>query len=120
MTIDWQNQTADQIEALVNASNPVYGGAITYFRNAIVRVLEVSPATMADATILRPGSIVHASQIEGLFVLCSDYKFLKINIIRSQEAILSGNKLAALGIRQDEKFGLQNQNPSIKKSKIII
>lgn len=104
LTIDWHNQTAQQIEALVNAANPEYGGAITYFRNAPVRILEVSPADVPNASLLGPGTVVHSSPEEGVFVLCSDYRFLRINIIKTPEAYLTGFKVAALGIKQNDKF----------------
>lgn len=104
LAIDWQNQSSDQIEALVNAANPAYGGAITYYKNAMVRILEVSPADVSNAALLGPGTIVHSDPYDGLFVLCSDYKFLRINIIKTPEAIMTGFKIAALGIRKNDKF----------------
>lgn len=106
LTIDWQNQTSDQIEALVNAANPVYGGAMTYFRGAAIWLLEVSPAEVANTALLGPGSIVHADQQNGVFVLCSDYRYLRLNIIKTPECILTGSKLAALGLKSGEKLGL--------------
>ncbi|MBL6449372.1 hypothetical protein JMN32_23880 [Fulvivirga sp. 29W222] len=112
LTINWANQTADSIEALVNASNPKYGGAITYFRGSMVRILEVSPADVSNAALLSPGSIVHADGQNGIFVLCSDYRFLRINILRTPEAYITGHKLAALGVKSNEKF---NSNYQIEK-----
>jgi len=104
ITIDWSNQSAEEIEALVNACNPVYTGAISYFRGGIVRILEVSPADVNNASLLGPGTIVHADAQNGIFVLCSDYRFLRINILSTTESILTGNKMAALGIKANEKF----------------
>lgn len=107
LTIRWDTYTADQIESLVNAANPAYGGAITWFRNSMIRILEVSPADVNNAALLGPGNIVYADAQNGIFVLCSDHKFLRINMVKTPEAYLTGNKLAALGVRQGEKFTLQ-------------
>lgn len=118
LIIDWQNQTSDQIEALVNAANPVYGGAITYFRGAMIWILEVSPANVSNSALLGPGSIVHADQQNGVFVLCSDYRYLRLNIIKTPECILTGGKLAALGLKSGEKLGLNTV--SSKQPKILV
>ncbi len=119
LTIDWQQQDSEQIEALVNACNSSYGGAITYLRESMIWILEVSPAEVPNTALLAPGSIVHSSQQNGLFVLCSDYRYLKLNILKTPECILTGTKLAALGIRSGEKLGLgllsPNQNLSLDK-----
>lgn len=115
LTINWANQTADSIEALINASNPKYGGAITYFRGSMVRILEVSPADVSNAALLQPGSIVHADQQNGIFVLCSDYRFLRINVLRTPESYITGHKLAALGVKSNEKFHSNFQVPQKDK-----
>ena len=104
LTIRWDKMEADQIEALVNAANPTYGGAIAYFRQAPIRILEVSPADVKNTAVLSPGSIVYADGNQGLFVGCLNQRFLRINILSTPEAILTGMKLAALGIKPGEKF----------------
>lgn len=101
LKIDWNTHAADEIESIVNAANPVYYGAQAYFNNVPIRILEVSPASvnLKNSKNLKPGTVVHASLQDGLFVICSDYCFLKINIIKTQDCIISGGKLAALGIK---------------------
>jgi methionyl-tRNA formyltransferase len=116
LIVDWNNQSSESIEALVNAANPSYGGAVTFFRNTLVRILEVSPADVPNAALLGPGTIVHATVSEGLFVLCSDYRFLRLNIIQTPETILTGNKLVALGIKTNEKFG----KPKAQSSQTVV
>ncbi|MEL7004916.1 MAG: formyltransferase family protein, partial [Bacteroidota bacterium] len=110
VTIKWDSQSAEEIEQLVNACNPKYGGAITYFRQSMVRILEVSPADVNNAALLGPGMIVYSDAQHGIFVLCSDNRFLRINLVRTPEAFLSGGKLAALGVRQNEKFTSEQPN----------
>ncbi|MHA7129206.1 methionyl-tRNA formyltransferase [Algoriphagus namhaensis] len=116
--IDWANQSSEQIEHLVNACNPVYGGAVTQLGTSYIHILEVSPAMVRDTALFGPGSIVHSSAEDGLFVLCSDYKYLKINIVKTPESILSGNKLAALGLQKGAKLG-NPARPSVKSTLIL-
>lgn len=103
LTIDWNSQTAAQIENLVNASNPVYGGAITTFRKQPVRIFEVSPVDGKGQVGVFPGTIIHADG-SGLFVQCVDDHLLRINILSLNEGVLSGFKLVALGAGKDERF----------------
>ncbi|MBL3658256.1 methionyl-tRNA formyltransferase [Fulvivirga sediminis] len=104
ISIRWSEQSADSVESLVNACNPKYGGAVTLFRGSLVHILEVSPADVSNSTLMAPGSIVYADNQNGIFVLCADYRFLRINVIRTPEAYLTGFKLAALGVKTNEKF----------------
>jgi len=110
ITIKWESQSAEEIEQLVNACNPKFGGAVTYFRQSIVRILEVSPADVNNAALLGAGMIVYSDAQHGIFVLCSDNRFLRINLVKTAEAFLSGGKLAALGVRQNEKFTSKQPN----------
>lgn len=105
LMIDWEKQTAEEVEFLVNAANPHFGGAITKFRGNQIRILEVSPADVNITGIFNPGTIVYADPNYGIFVLCSDNKYLRINILQIEGAIISGQKLAAMGINVNDKMG---------------
>jgi methionyl-tRNA formyltransferase len=89
---------------LVNAANPNYSGAITTFRGSQIRILEVSPADVNVTGIFSPGTIVYADATYGVFVLCADFKYLRINIFQLDGTIITGSKLAALGIRPYEQM----------------
>ncbi|MEX6688792.1 formyltransferase family protein [Danxiaibacter flavus] len=108
LTIHWKTQTADDIEWLINATNPRYGGATTNIRQMQVRILEVSPATVNidpnNTQEIIPGTIVYADQVYGLIVACRDKQFLKVNIVSMQEGYLSGIKLFSLGFKPGEVF----------------
>jgi methionyl-tRNA formyltransferase len=105
LSIDWQNHTAREIEQLVNASNPRYGGASVIIRNLEVRILEVAPADVTDITEQpEPGLIVYADTVYGLIVACRDKQFLRINILHSADGYLSGSKLFNLGIKAGDLF----------------
>ncbi|SFB46102.1 methionyl-tRNA formyltransferase [Algoriphagus aquimarinus] len=104
LTIDWKTQSADEVEFLVNAANPNYGGAITTFRGSQIRILEVSPAEVNIEGVFSAGTIVYADATYGVFVLCADYKYLRINIFQMDGTIITGPKLAALGVRSYEQM----------------
>jgi methionyl-tRNA formyltransferase len=104
LQINWSSQSAKDVENLVNACNPDFGGAVTSFRNQVMRFLEVAPAEINNPAPSAPGTIVYADGNYGIFVACSDNKFLRVNIIQSSEGILSGFKLASLGVTAGERF----------------
>jgi methionyl-tRNA formyltransferase len=106
LKINWEEQSADEIESLVNASNPKYDGASTYLRNAEIRILETSPAEIQLEQNFRPdpGTIVYADSIYGLIVACRGSRFLKINVVHTQEGYFSGSKLFSMGVQAGEKF----------------
>jgi methionyl-tRNA formyltransferase len=101
--INWELQTAQQIEDLVNACNPLAGGAITFFRQQMVCILEVSPADHPGEASVPAGTIIHAD-MNGLFVQCMDRRILRLNILKLSEGIMSGFKLAAIGIKAGDQF----------------
>jgi methionyl-tRNA formyltransferase len=106
LQIDWNNQSATEIEALINASNPKYNGAYTIFRGIELAILEVSPADLNNGPEkIQPGTIVYADVLYGLVVACKDNQFLKINIVCMQEGYLTGSKLFSMGFRTGEIFG---------------
>jgi len=102
LKINWETQSAREIENLVNATNPDYGGAVTLFRGQMIRLLEVAPADMNNPVEQLAGTIVYADVNYGTFVACKNMQYLRLTIIHSNEGILSGFKLAALGIQAGE------------------
>jgi methionyl-tRNA formyltransferase len=104
LKINWETQSAGEIENLVNAANPDYGGAVTLFRGQPFRILEVNQVQVNNPTESVAGSIVHADINYGIIVACKNMQFLRINIVQSSEGIFSGFKLAALGIAAGERF----------------
>jgi methionyl-tRNA formyltransferase len=104
LKINWETQSAKQVENLVNAANPDYGGAVTSLRKQAMRILEVTPAEIGDPGETAPGTIVYADINHGVFVACINKQFLRINVVHSSEGILSGFKMAAVGIKAGERF----------------
>lgn len=103
LTINWNMQTADEIENLVNACNPSAGGAITLFRSQQIRILEVSPVDGEGHENIAAGTIIHLDG-NGLFVQCLDRALLRINIIQLFEGIVTGFKMAILGAKPGDHF----------------
>lgn len=105
LTIDWNNQTAIEIENLVNAANPLYQGAITYISGQLVKILEVSMVTGTfDPGIVLPGTVFHADLNQGPMVLTMDKQLLLLNIIETPFGIFSGRKICAMGLKPGDRL----------------
>lgn len=98
-TIDWNNMTSRQIQRMVQATNPKYGGAITTFQHAPMRLLDVNPAQVEPepGKTYAPGTIVHCSPENGIYVSCINDQYLRLNIISMTEGVFTDNRLAAMG-----------------------
>ena len=105
MTINWETQTATEVKAIVKASNPNYGGAITFYQNLPLRILEV---TTADSRSIQqkfpPGTILNTNTENNLFVACKGGGLLRIEVIKLEEGYFSGWKLFTMGVRPGTKF----------------
>lgn len=105
VSINWEQHTAQEIEALVNATNPKYNGAFTSIRNMQVSILDASFADISnppkDAV---PGTIIYADALYGLIVACTGGEYLRINTFCMPEGYLSGSKMFAMGFNTGEKF----------------
>lgn len=112
LTIDWEHMSAGEIENLINAANPCYGGAITYLNHQPISILEVTPATLSSTADYKPGMIVHSQPDSGIFVACKQNEYLRINVVQTADGILSGFKLAALGVQAGQSF--ENINSSMQ------
>lgn len=104
LAIDWENQTADEIEFLVNACNKEYGGAAAILRGSEVKLLEVAPSGLNDAPEMAPGTIAYADIVYGIIVACKNNQFLRIMIVSTRDGFLSGSKLFSLGLKPGERF----------------
>lgn len=106
--INWEAQIADDIEFLVNACNPRYGGATTYYHGGEIKILEVSQVTGQQPLFGRTaGEIVHAHPIEGLYVVCKYGQLLKVKTMSTDAGVLSGEKYVSLGMQVGQKFSTE-------------
>lgn len=104
LKIHWQTQEVNVIENLVNACSPEFGGAVTMLRNQMLRIFEVTQVELNVPQETAPGTIVFSDPNHGVFVSCLNRRFLRLNVVQSNEGILSGFKLAALGIQAGEQL----------------
>jgi methionyl-tRNA formyltransferase len=105
LTINWEQQSAVEIENLVNAANPRYNGAISYLNEQPVRILEVSgvDGKFEPGTVV-PGTVFHIDPHHGPMVLTVDKQLLLFNIVETENGIFSGKKWCAMGLKQGDKF----------------
>lgn len=105
LTIKWNQQTAQEIENLVNAANPLYNGAITSMNGQQLKILEVSLVSgeFSPGETL-PGTVFHVDPHHGPMVLTTDQKLLLINIIETPEGVFSGKKICAMGLKAGDHF----------------
>ena len=93
LIVDWNRQSASQIDALVRAGNHGFGGAVTGFRGKLQRVLEPPLGLETGATSHPAGTIGCADLTEGLGVTCGDGTVLYLNIVHTNEGFFSGSRL---------------------------
>jgi methionyl-tRNA formyltransferase len=104
LAIDWIRQTAYEVECLVNAANPRYGGARTSFGGQPLRIFEVTPMGGNEDMVGAPGEIVYADLTYGVIVACADGEFVRITIAQLGGAFISGVKLSSFGFLKGAKF----------------
>lgn len=104
-TIDW-SRSAGEIDALVRACNPVYGGALTIIKGVPLRLLETSLAPPINGYHGLPGTIIAASAIDGLHVACGQGESLYVEIVYAMDGFFSGKRLAKIfGLRPGDRLG---------------
>lgn len=105
LTINWEKQSAEEIENLVNATNPIYNGATTSLNGLLIRVLEVSGVDggFEPGTIM-PGTIFHIDPHHGPMVLTADKQLILLNVIETESGVFSGKKFCAMGLKQGDRF----------------
>jgi methionyl-tRNA formyltransferase len=101
--IQWKNQDAKSVHALVSACNPWNKGAYTQWNGWNIRILEVSQTIDHNSEHV-PGTILEINENKGLIIQCSNNTQLRINTVYTDEGFMSGYKLLAYGIKNGEQF----------------
>lgn len=122
LIVDWDKHSSAHIKALTCASNPVYGGAVTFFRGVPMHLLQVSIGSMPNPPHIKPssqrgqntnfnpeakfaGTIISSGAKEGIVVLCSDRKLLRLDVVYTEDGFFTGGKLASIfDIKPNEEF----------------
>lgn len=119
LCINWAHQSSTEINSLVRACNPRYGGAIAFLRGIPLHVLQVSPVELTSSPVREPGKIAVASPEAGIVVCCQDRAFLRLDAVQLQEGWYTGNKLPALcGIQVGEKLSIPEMFQAAMSSKV--
>lgn len=114
MLINWDEMASPQIKALVKASNPLYGGALTFFRGVPVHLLQVSIGSSPKSIELPPGSIVSSSK-DGIIVLSKDQRLIRLDVLYTEDGFFTGGKLATtFSIKEKEQFTMPPNLPDPK------
>ena len=107
LVVDWSEHSASQIDALIRACNHEYGGAVTGFRGAILRLFEARTGLENSDAAKPPGTILSADSNLGLSVQCSGNTILHLEIVHTESGYFSGARLAdALGIQPGELMAM--------------
>ncbi|MBE8728305.1 formyltransferase family protein [Flavobacterium hungaricum] len=102
--INWQNQDASTIEALIRACNPWNKGAYTQWNGWNIRILEASQTSFKLQHSQKPGTILNSDDEKGLIIECCNNTQLRVNIVYTDEGFMSGHKLLIFGIKNGEQL----------------
>lgn len=103
-TVDW-SRSAEEIDALIRACNPVYGGAFTTLKGVPVRLLQVTTVTPCTDPKTSPGTIVAASVQEGIRVACGLEETVSVDIVYSEDGFFTGHRLVKIfGLRPGDRM----------------
>ncbi len=107
LVVRWGRMRAEEIKALTQATNPDFGGALTFLKQREIRLFQVSLA-IAGAAVPGPppsGTIVAADPAGELIVFCEENHLLRIDVAAMNFGLFSGNRLiSALGLRPGDIF----------------
>ncbi len=102
LMIDWGKQTAISIYNLVRASNPKYQGAISFYKNYPVRILQVSIEQGINVEE-EPGTIIDSSN--KIKVAAIDGRIISIDIIHVNEGYYTADIFRNLfKVKPGDKF----------------
>ena len=97
LTLNWQTDSAAALEALVRASNPNYGGAISFIKKFPWRVFQARVLLDAELSPGTPGGIITRAQAgKELTVSTRDGKELRLEILQSEWGVFDGGRLVEL------------------------
>ncbi|SHI65901.1 methionyl-tRNA formyltransferase [Rubritalea squalenifaciens DSM 18772] len=105
LIIRWDSMDASEVARLIHASNPDYGGALTWIRGTEVRMLEAESFHCRTPLNAKPGCIIHAPDDPNLYVVCAKDSYIRVNVLSSANAIATGARLKVMfGLRSGELF----------------
>lgn len=104
LVIKWDRMTATEIIRLINACNPWNKGSGTLINNQVIRFTEAEIVPEQYTGNISPGTIVKLNEMEGLHIICSDKKIIRLNIFYLPQGFFSGPRLTEFGIKVTDRF----------------
>jgi methionyl-tRNA formyltransferase len=104
LLINWDRMSSHQVNRMINACNPWNKGAGAMINNLLIRITAAEIMEDGFSDNLAPGTIVSCNEKEGLTVLCSDKKAIRISIFYIEEGFFTGDKLSGYGVKTGDKF----------------
>ncbi|UTW66042.1 hypothetical protein KFE94_15500 [bacterium SCSIO 12643] len=102
--IDWEQQDAQSVEALVRATNPWNKGAISHIRGITVKIIAVREVEMTPSENSAPGTLIYPDSESGACVVTTDQKVLSLDIFYLEEGFMTGIQFKQMGIPAGERF----------------
>jgi len=104
LMVNWNVMSSKQVIRLINACNPWNKGAGTTVNGQGICLTEAEIIGDGYGQNISPGTIVSMNETDGLRIVCSDKKIVRVNIIYVPAGFFPGYKLAAFGIKINDKF----------------
>jgi methionyl-tRNA formyltransferase len=104
LIINWETMNAESIRDLARAANPKYSGAIAFFNNIPLRIIQVTISREDNSGNL-PGAILDSKN--GFIVKTIDNKTVSLDIIYTMEGCYTGVLFQKLfGLKTGNRFDL--------------
>jgi methionyl-tRNA formyltransferase len=104
LMINWEKLNSVQVIRVINACNPWNKGAGAIINNQVICLTDAELTEDIIPEDHPPGTIVAIDSKEGLKVICSDKRIIRVNIIYTPAGLFAGHKLAAFGIKLKDRF----------------
>lgn len=104
LLIQWDKMTAEQIVALILASNYWSKGAITLWNSIYVNIL-YARFLKEKHSGLKAGTIMHLKEGESVKIACVNYQVIAIDTVFLSSGYLPAFELHRYGIQQNDVFG---------------
>ncbi len=103
VVIYWQEMTADEIVALINACNPWNNGAATSINNIQLKLLIAEKESTIDHSNEKPGAIIEIDSDE-ITIATLNNEALVVKTIYMDEGFLAAGRLSAIGVIVGDAF----------------
>ena len=104
LMVNWNVMNSTQVIRLINACNPWNKGAGTIVNGQVICLTHAEIIADVQEQNILPGTIISINETDGLRIVCSDNKVIRINIIYVPAGFYPGYKLTAYGIKINDKF----------------